>query len=170
MLTDFRRAHNIRIAERSLRDLGSEAGAAPPVGATAKQGLRYERRVGKELQSHVASGRFTRLEHNPWFTFTDAYGTANCSPDFVLYGGAAGPTDPAVTIVEVKLTWVEVAIHKLNNLYGPVVSMALGLPALSLIICRNLTPESPPAENALGAALRSPYRLLHWPDIGHILW
>jgi hypothetical protein len=148
-------------AERSKRDLWTNQ---KPKSQAAKNGLRYEARVGKELQHHVVAGHFQRIEHNPWFVFEDIYGAASCSPDFLLY------TDTGIIIVEVKLTWKEVAIHKLNDLYGPVVAAALGHSTMPLIICRNITKETPPAKFTLSEALASPYRLLQWPDNGRIVW
>lgn len=160
MLTDFRTCHDLQWAARASAPFGKPRAAS----AAAKRGLRYENRVEKELWRHVREGRFLLCEHNPWFAFRDFYGSANCAPDFVLHG------DAELTIVEVKLTWVEVAIHKLNEFYHPVISCALGRPAWPLVICRNLTPAAPPAETTFSAALASSTRLLHWPDIGHIPW
>lgn len=149
-------------ASRSTREIWAKSkGRTLP----QKMGLRYENRVEKELARHVAEGRFRRLEHNPWFTFSDQYGTANCSPDFLLH-----TENGNIIIVEVKLTWVEVAIHKLNDLYNPVISAALDAPCYPLIICRNITPRAPKAELTLSRAIMSPFRLLIWPDNGRIPW
>ncbi len=160
MLTDFRMVVDIRWAGRSASPFTKVRASNP----AARRGLQYQNRVERELWRHVHDGKFTALEANPWFQFKDIYGVANCAPDFLLH------SETELTIVEVKLTWVEVAIHKLNDLYNPVVSTALGRPAFPLIICRNLTRASPPAVHSLGDALKSPYRLLHWPDVGHIRW
>lgn len=147
-------------AERATRNFS----LPPPKRASAKDGLRYERKIGKQLEAHVAAERFLKLEKGPWFSFEDDYGAGNCCPDFLLH------LPDSIIIVEVKLTWVEVAIHKLNDLYNPVVSVALGKPCFPLIICRNITPASPPAELTLSKALVSPFRILHWPEIGNIRW
>src|ERR1700691_4202818 len=112
-LPDFRMIVGDVKAERSKRNLWTNQ---KPKSQAAKNGLRYEARVGKELQHHVVVGRFEKLEHNPWFVFEDIYGAAACCPDFLLH------VEGGIIIVEVKLTWVEVAIHKLNDLYSPVVS------------------------------------------------
>ena len=153
-------AVNIRWAARSAPAYAKARGSNP----AARAGLQYEGRVEKQLRHHVTLGHFRSVERNPWFQFSDEFGTAACSPDFLLF------SDNELTIVEVKLTWVDVAIHKLNDLYNPVVSTALGSAAFPLIICRNLTRDAPPAQTSLSAALKSPYRLLHWPDIGQIRW
>jgi hypothetical protein len=136
-----------------------------PLSIAGKQGLRYENRVHKQLTWHCKVGHFVKVEHNPWFTFTDTYGPGQCAPDFLLW-----QEDGTVIIVEVKLTWVEVALHKLTDLYRPVVICATGAKALPLVICRNLVPSSPPGALTLREAFASPYRLLHWPDTGRMLW
>lgn len=135
-----------------------------PSNPAAKLGIRYENRVGKELRRHVIPNRFTDLEHNPWFTFYDVYGVGNCCPDFLLW------VNDRVIVVEVKLTWVEVALAKLDELYCPVISAALHCPVLPLVICRNATTNSPSAKFTLGEALISKNKLLQWPQTGHIQW
>lgn len=159
-LPDFRIACGPLKASRSLRVFAKVKGTSP----AAKRGLRYENRVAKELEYHVHLGHFTRIEHNPWFSFTDTFGSSTCSPDFLAY------FNDNVIIIEVKLTWKEVAIHKLNDLYSPVVTAALGVSTSPLVICRNATLDSPPMALTLREAIRSPYRLLQWPDNGRILW
>jgi hypothetical protein len=160
---DFRLPCGTLRAERAAN--GSPFGPPKPSGIAAKLGLRYERNINRELTRHVMPGRFAKVEHNPWFTFYDDYGPGNCSPDFLLWTDSG-----SVIIVEVKLTWVEVAIAKLTELYRPVVCAALGAPTFPLIICRNVTPASPPAAHTLTDALASPFCLLQWPSNGHILW
>lgn len=160
-LIDFRMAIDLRWAARTTPPFTKSS----PSNAAARNGLRYEQKVGRELARHTEAGRFVDIEHNPWFQFADLYGSAQCSPDFLLY-----TEKKTIIIVEVKLTWVEVAIHKLNDLYNPVISTALARQASSLLICRNLTSKAPPASATLSAALASPYRLLHWPEIGQMRW
>lgn len=160
MLTDYRMAIGLLGASRALRAYYKPRAS----NAASRRGLQYENRVGKELLRLVTEGHFKRLEHGPWFTFTDVYGLANCSPDFLLW------CDQGVVVVEVKLTWVEVAMHKLNDLYVPVVSLALQQPIATLVICRNITISAPRATFTIREALTSPTKLLHWPDVGHILW
>lgn len=135
-----------------------------PSSPAARLGLRYERKVGQELDRHVSQERFARLEHNPWFTFSDTYGTNNCCPDFLLW------VNDGIVVVEVKLSWVEVALPKLQDLYIPVVSRALGVSAIPLVICRNLNSNAPVAKFSLREALVSSNKLLHWPNTGRIQW
>lgn len=157
---DFRLPVGEMRAERALR-----AQVLPkPTSEAQKQGLRYERKVGKELLRHVTGGKLSGMEHNPWFTFYDKFGPGNCCPDFLLF------FQRGIVIVEVKLTHVDVALAKLKDLYTPVVSCALGMPTLPLVICRNITPLSPTPCHSLFEAILSESKLLQWPSNGHILW
>lgn len=160
MTTDYRIAVGLTRAERARRQFPKPK----PSNAAAKLGLRYERTVGKELERHANMGNFAKVEHNPWFTFWDEYGTANCCPDFLLY------LEQGVVVTEVKLTWVKVALEKLVDLYCPVVSAALGVPTRPLVICRNLRPDAPPAMFSIRDAIISPTSPLLWPSTGHLLW
>jgi hypothetical protein len=160
--SDYRMADTVVSAAR----LGKAYYKPHAVGAAALRGLRYERRVLRELQRHVHLGHFLKVEHNPWFTFTDRYGTNQCSPDYLLWLSAR-----EAIIIEAKLTWVEVAAQKLVDLYLPVVFAALDdVSVMPLVICRNVVPSCPPVEHTLRAALDSEARILHWPDVGHMLW
>lgn len=158
---DYRMALNLTSATRATREFPKPR----PSNDAARVGLQYERRVGKELKYYQTRGKFVRVEHNPWFTFYDSCGMGNCCPDFLLW------LDNKVIIVEVKLTWVEVAIHKLENLYGPVVGMALNMPTESLVICRNLAANAPRPKLTLSEALAAPTNpLLLWPTSARMPW
>jgi hypothetical protein len=160
MPQDYRIAMGITHASRALRSFPKPK----PSNPAAKLGLRYERNVGKELTLHVNRGNFINIEHNPWFTFHDDYGVANCCPDFLLR------LDQGIVVVEVKLTWVEVAMAKLEELYCPVIRTALRMPTRPLVICRNMSRLAPPPQFTLREAMSSPHRLLQWPSTGHIQW
>jgi hypothetical protein len=134
----------------------------------AKNGLRYEKRVGKELEHMVKLGRLGKVEHNPWFTFVDKYGAGQCCPDFLIWDMPGD--DGFVIIVEVKLTWIAEAPQKLYDLYQPVVSNALGVNVTSLVICRNTAPMAPQSHFSLREAIMSGSRLLQWPDNGRMIW
>lgn len=159
-MSNYRTISGLLTAERTTAPFGKARGAS----LAQKDGLRYEKKVGKELFRHATAGRFVKVEHNPWFAFEDDFGPVRCSPDFLLH------SPEGLVVVEVKLTWIEVAIFKINDLYIPVVELALGKKAFPLVICRNLTPSAPPAKHTLREALNSPQRLLHWPEIGGIVW
>jgi len=160
MASDYRIASGLTRAERS-RSLFPKP---KPSNPAARLGLRYERKVGKELDAHTRRGNFIKTEHNPWFTFYDEFGHGNCSPDFLLF------LENGVVVVEVKLTWVEVALAKLAELYCPVVSVALGMPSRPLVICHNLSKGAPVATLSLREAIAQPNKPLLWPSNGHILW
>ena len=161
-IPNFRSALNLQKAERSTKP----PVLAKPARPSAKQGLRYEAKVERELASLSARGLFSQVERTPWFDFADSLGSSCCAPDFVLHqpGGA-------IIVIEVKLTWVPVALPKLRQLYIPVVSKALHSNVIfPLVIVKNLTPDAPPAEFTLSRALASKSCLLYWPDNGPMQW
>ncbi|MGH9918756.1 MAG: hypothetical protein ACRD6W_07810 [Nitrososphaerales archaeon] len=135
----------------------------PPQTLAQKQGLRYERHVVAELR-RLMPGQVSKLEHNPWFGFTDRYGTGECCPDILLW------VPEGVVIVEVKLTYVPDALPKLFDLYCPVVSIALDELVHPLLICRNVTPDSPQPVMSLKKALDGDDNVLQWLGHGHIQW
>lgn len=139
-------------------------GKPKPTNAAAKLGLTYERRVERELKSHVTRGNLLDMEHTPWFTFYDDFGNNNCSPDFLLL------LDAGLVVVEVKLTWVPHALPKLTDLYCPVVSLALHLPVRPLVICKHLTPAAPAAQITLRDAILSREHLMLYPANGKMQW
>jgi len=112
-----------------------EPGAMPaPSNAAARIGLNYERKVGKQL-SALADRNGLNFEPQPWFRFTDRYGTNHCVPDFVLYY----PNQGTVLVIEVKYTFVPDAIVKLQGLYVPVIERTnANFKVKPLVICRNL--------------------------------
>ena len=161
MNSDFRMVSEVGLtAKRAAAPLFKNKGNS----LATKNGLRYENRVHRQLQHHVGLRHFHRVEHNPWFLFSDVYGASSCCPDFLLW------LDDHVIITEVKLTWVGEAAQKLIELYRPVVKEALGVDVSPLIIVKNLTPFSPPASPSLREALMSPHKLLHYFDAGRMLW
>lgn len=133
--------------------------------AVAALGLRYEKRVKLQLEHHVKSGRFYKLEHNPWFNYQDPSGFHACCPDFLLW-----PNQECVVVVEVKYTWVPIAAHKLRELYLPVVNAALGVPVAPLVIVKALTEFAPRVSHTLRAALESESKLLQYFDNGRLVW
>jgi hypothetical protein len=160
-LTDFRMVNESNlVAKRAAVPMFVNKGNS----LATKNGLRYENRVWKQLKYHVELKHVSKVEHNPWFIFSDVYGSSSCCPDFLIWLG------DHVIITEVKLTWVETAAPKLTELYRPVIKEALQVDVSPLIIVKNLTPFSPPASMSLREALRSPYKLLHYFDTGRMLW
>lgn len=119
-------------------------------GAKA-MGLRYERGLAKALPE---------ARHGVWFEFFDASGHGWCQPDFLL------ASEMGLVILESKYTWVAEGHTQIDWLYRPVVEMALGIPALGIVVCKNLTPSSPKTHSdlnsAIAAAVGPRQSVLHW--------
>jgi len=151
---------NLKYSQRTKSPFGKAQGQT----LAQKQGLRYEKNVFQEFNRLKTLGYFGEIEYNPWFDYCDEFGSGLCCPDFIIH------TSNAVIVVEVKHTWVPEAIIKLDKLYSPIVANALNCPAVSLVICKNVTKDAPKAKFDLYNAIHSPERLLHWPKYGHIQW
>lgn len=160
-MEDFRKVSNLLRASRVEQGPFKIKAS----NASAKRGLQYEQRVFTALKAFVSEDKFFKIEHNPWFSFTDANGHNYCAPDILLHYKHS-----TVVIVEVKLTWVKEAKPKLDQLYVPVIATALGRKVEALVVCRNLTPEAPKPAFSFREALYSEEKLLHWPATGTILW
>jgi|SRR5215467_12098502 len=125
-------------------------------------GLRYERRLLKEITS-LFKYRDFEIEHNPWFFYTlDDNSTGACSPDILLHDNELGLT----WVIEVKYTWIPDAIQKLRDLYCPVVELALSRITEPLVVVKRLTPDSPTPK--LGLLLPSDVKLFQWSETGPI--
>jgi len=163
---------------RLIRGNLSYAGRSPPVFAKARAsrlspiqalGVRYENRLHKALAG-LAKELGTTLESNPWFKFRDDNGTGACSPDALLWLSS----HYFGLIVEVKYTWVPTAAPKMQKLYLPVVHRALEPVILrSVIICKNLTPDSPKPIECLhksmdGGGYATP--VYQWLGQGPLCW
>lgn len=142
-----------------------------PAGSNvvAKLGLQYERKAHRELLRLHGLGFFDAIEHNPWFAYTRAEtgaASACCSPDFLL------TLDQSIYVIEVKLTWVPEAAIKLADLYVPLVQYVFpGHVIKGLVVCRSLTPAAPKVVLGLKDALfNQNATVLHWPNIGRMIW
>ena len=160
MSEDFRILHNLLAAGRIKEPFSAQK----PNSLAKQQGLRYEKNVKSQLEALQERKIFGQIEHNPWFEFTDDFGSNICSPDFIVH------TSNGVIVVEVKLTWVPVALEKLDLLYGLVVAQALQCDVAPLVICKNLAPGVGDYATTLKAALYTKSKVLHWPKIGNIQW
>lgn len=126
-------------------------------------GLRYERRLVSELRKTFTGRPFT-VEHNPWFYYRLDDGTSGaCCPDILLHDEELSLT----WVIEVKYTWVRDALPKLENLYCPVVELALSVNTTPLVITKRLTPESPMPK--LGLLTPSVSKLFQWAESGPIV-
>lgn len=101
--------------------------------AAARAGLAYQRRVTKALEPLGPS-----LMANPWISFLDAHGPGMAQPDLLLVG--AGLVAP--TLIEIKLTYTELAVAQLDLLYVPLVAHLFGVSQSQIrriILCKHLT-------------------------------
>ncbi len=138
------------------------------LSAPQAAGIRYERKVHRAL-AVLAKTLHSTVEVSPWFTFTDSVGSGTCSPDAILwYDGLVA------LVIEIKTTWVPTAHTKLSGLYLPVVNVALKpLVLRSLVICKNLTLDSPrPIESIGEGTLMTSHEapVYQWTGQGPLRW
>lgn len=150
-------------------------GPARPKNMTTSQatGIRFEKKVHRALisltNSLIKQGLPAKLEYQPWFEFQDSVGYGCCAPDFLLSFGLA-----LTLIIDAKLTWVPTAEAKMAKLYTPVVNKTLTPRVLrSLVICNNLTPESPRPISNIGSGTSFSVNstpIYHWLGQGKLVW
>lgn len=122
---------------------------------TRAAGLRYERSLAKYLPS---------ASHGQWFEFEDKFGAGYCQPDFLL-----NFRPRCMIVLECKLSWTFDAVEQLDNLYRPVVEKVFGVPAVGIVVTKNLA-RLPPGYwkicATLGAAVeaaeKSQMSIWHW--------
>ena len=156
----FRIIANLEAASRISEPFSKQKGNTRAKHA----GILYEKNVGDQFSKLKFDKWFGTVEHNPWFEYTDEFGSGICSPDYIIQVGNG------VIIVEVKLTWVSIAKQKLELLYAPVVMQALDCPVSCLIVVKKLTPEVSEYSTTVKDALESESKVLYWPKIGQIRW
>jgi hypothetical protein len=139
----------------------TERPAGIPVGhprGRKAAGVRYERLVAAAIAGAQAGC---------WWEFRDQVGVGVCQTDLLLVGKSSA------LVLECKYTCTPDAWVQLEQLYGPVVSRALGLPVLLVQVCKVLTPKAGEVARELPEAIasaRSGRRVvLHWPGVGR-LW
>ena len=125
-------------------------------------GIRFEKKKVQPRLDVLAKSLGAKVEHNPWFQYNDENGPHACSPDSIFI------FEDSVIVIEIKVTWIPVAISKLRNLYLPVVSRILRPERLGgIVLCKNLTPETPAPTltQNLSSAIKMPFIIptLHWP-------
>lgn len=125
-----------------------------PRGAK-RLGITFERAIAKAVPL---------ARRGQWFYFEDFYGPGYCQTDFLLF------TPSAIFVIEAKLTDTPAAQAQLRELYLPVVTKAYGLPALGIVLVKNLSPET--ARGAICDSLAMAFAMaahtiptLHW--LGH---
>ena len=133
--------------------LGPGWGAGRPRGAK-RLGCLYERRLGEALPS---------FRRGVWWRFVDSAGPGWCQTDLVLVGRQS------VLVLEAKLSWVEEGHTQLEELYKPVVGMALGMEVLGVLVTGRLRPGMPRGVQVVGdlsgaveSARAGKRTVLHW--------
>ena len=126
-------------------------------GAKA-QGIQYESAAAKALPN---------ARHGQWWRFADRGGLGVCQTDLLLIARNAA------MVLECKYTWDPRAWGQLENLYIPVVSLALRRPVFGAMMCKVLRPESryesvvcETLKEALEVARTGRRAVVHWTGLG----
>lgn len=145
----FRSAEGVRHAWLSG---GGPFGRTPSLrgkSAAQKAGIRYERKVQKELAHELGEA----FQSSVWFKYDDASGPHWCQVDGLWQRGGK-----EVVIFEIKSRFTSDGWFQLRRLYEPVVRKALYPSALRhVLICRSFDPVAAfPEDFILIESLRSP--------------
>jgi|SRR6516162_9948253 hypothetical protein len=115
-----------------------------------RNGLNYEKGFIRALEKAVR-GTNLIVESNSWFAYRDSDNNSHCcAPDAIILMGVL-----PVAIIEIKYTWVATALDKIQSIYWPVVSLAIGCPiGCPTVVVKRLTEESPqPSPKLLNSTL-----------------
>jgi len=93
-------------------------------------GVRFERDVEAHLSAFGAS-------RGVWFEYHDAQGHGFAQVDFLWR------QRDYIIVGEAKLTWCTLAYMQLRKLYFPLLRTLFGLPVGGLVVCKNVTRETP---------------------------
>jgi len=141
-----------------VRERAEKPGCIPqgrPKGVR-REGVRYENALARVLAA----------SHGMWLEYEDAKGHGYAQVDFVWVRGGA------VVAGEAKLTWRPGAYMQLRRLYFPLLRWLYNSPVGGIVVCKNVTRETPRAEvtqdleEALERARRGTIPVLHWPLAG----
>lgn len=128
-------------------------------------GLRYEDRAAEAIY-RASNGASTQGQ---WWEYFDAVlGLRHCQTDVIITGAYDPITDRQNRyIVEVKLTEVEEARSKLEDLYLPIVRRATADNVFGIVVSRHLTRTTArhTVVDSLSAAMRAAHYtipVLHW--------
>ena len=116
-------------------------------------GLRYE----KQFAAHTPGSL-----RGQWFEYEIRGRTKYCQPDILV-----SFFPQAMLVLELKYTFVPEAITKMRQLYLPVVSKALKVPAVGAVVVKNLTsgwigPITHDLSEAFQIAKTGEIPILHW--------
>lgn len=118
---------------RWVRALEARPGCIPkgrPRGAK-RAGVKFEDALAREWPEAL---------HGIWWEYEDSQGRGFAQTDLLW------KLPSQVIIGEAKLTWRKEAYVQLRRLYFPLVWAAFGLPVGGVVICRNVTQDTPRAE------------------------
>ena len=118
---------------RWVKALTGRPGCVPvgkPRGIKAK-GVRFE---------GACATQWPEAAHGVWWEYEDSNGHGYAQTDLLWRQGGG------VIIGEAKLTWRWEAYVQLRKLYFPLLQGAFGVPVGGVVICRNVTRETPRAE------------------------
>lgn len=158
---NFRPAEGVRAAWPSEGGPFSRTPTLRGRSVAQKAGIRYERKVLKELGERFGP-QFLPAQ---WMRFEDETGERWCQPDGILL------REEGATIFEVKYTFISDAHYQLRQLYAPVVQRAYRPKRTNLIvICRNFDPATPFPEKPV--LLRTPSEVASFAtdEMGVLSW
>lgn len=115
----------ILLAKRCVRPMFPPGSGRTPA---QKLGLRYERKVVKQLTKQFGAGF---VEYNPWYNYQDETGFHACSPDVLLH------TFRKIFVIEIKYTLTPESFTKISQIYQTVVSIANASYTWPVIIYKN---------------------------------
>ena len=125
---------------------------------------RGAKAAGVKFEATLAAGPLVAATRGVWIEFADANGHGYAQADFVGES-AAGPF-----VAEAKLTWTTEAYVQLRGLYLPLLRAIYHRSVGAVIVCANLTKETPRAEvagsllEALARAAKGEIPVWHMPQ------
>ena len=117
---------------RALRERPACIPESRPRGAK-RDGVTYEAAL-------AGLPEFAAAQHGLWLEFCDASGHGYAQVDFALDLGGF------VVIAEAKLTWRTEAYAQLRGLYLPLMRALTHKPVGGIVVCRNVTRQTPRSE------------------------
>jgi hypothetical protein len=121
-----------------------------PRGAKAL-GVKYEKAL---------AGALPGWKHGQWFQFKDINGYGYCQVDLMI------ELEACVIVLEAKHTWVASGHRQITELYKPVLEKVYKKPVIGILVCKNLTGQTPQGGivGGLGEALSRVEK------IGPVVW
>ena len=136
--------HRIEGTLHSARHISAPGFAKPGRSRGAKaKGRAYEKAVGRFALPKAVAGQ--------WWEAEDATGKFFCQTDFVLRWR------DVLVVVEAKYTWTMDGHRQAQELYAPIVELAMKRRTVGLVVCKRLVPGAPKVcervDDAIGQAL-----------------